>query len=475
LLQDVPSPGKWSWSYTSVAGDPASNEYVYVTARDSIGKKDQAVFRLQIGGADTASDHGDPHLRTVDGTRYDFQAAGEFTLLRDREGMEIQVRQTPTETPPPVADGYTGLTECVSLNSAVAARVGSHRLSYQPGRDRGRLEFFVDGEPMAPPKGGLDLDGHRVSTFDAGGETGIRVDYLHGPVLTVTPLHWNSYDIWYLDVNVANTNGDEGLMGRIYPATWLPALPNGATVGPMPASLHQRHVTLYRTFADAWRVTDATSLFTYLPWRDTEWFTDRDWPSEKPPCELKPEFQKPLKPIRKNIGVAKAKRICAEVTDDDLHASCVFDVVTTGDETFARGYLLAQELRRCGTAVQVVSDKPRTRPGEPFVITATVLPLTPGSPVPTGSVTFFVEGVKVGRAVRLDSCGRAVMRTEELKAGEYTIHATYAGGGKHAHHASSSPTLLHAVGAKRRPKTEVTTGLIKGEHHGHTQGQDKAN
>ena len=69
-------------------------------------RQDQAVFRLQIGGADTASDQGDPHIRTVDGTRYDFQAAGEFTLLRDMEGMEIQVRQTPVETPPPVKDDY---------------------------------------------------------------------------------------------------------------------------------------------------------------------------------------------------------------------------------------------------------------------------------------------------------------------------------------------------------------------------------
>ena len=42
-------------------------EYVYITATDSDGRKDQAVFRLQVGGADAGSDTGDPHITTVDG------------------------------------------------------------------------------------------------------------------------------------------------------------------------------------------------------------------------------------------------------------------------------------------------------------------------------------------------------------------------------------------------------------------------
>lgn len=455
VLANVPGPGQWTWSYTSAVGDPASLEYVYITATDSAGRKDQAVFRLQVGGTDAGSDVGDPHIRTVDGTRYDFQAAGEFTLLRDREGMEIQVRQTPVETPPPVQDGYTGLTTCVSLNTAVAARVGSHRISYQPGREPGRLQFILDGKPAPLPKEGLDLGGHRVSVFDAAGQAGVRIDYAHGPIITVTPLYWTSYGLWYLDVSVANTNADEGIMGRIPPGTWLPALPSGATVGVMPSSLHQRYVALYRTFADAWRVTDETSMFYYLPWRSTEWFTDRDWPSEKPPCTLKPQFQTPLKPIRKNIGIQKAKRICEPVTIDDLHAACVFDVASTGDEALVQGYLLAQELRLCGTGVQLVDDRPRTRPGEPFVVTATVLPLTPGRPTPTGSLTFYVDGEKVGRARRLNAHGCATLEPKGLKAGEHTIRAAYSGGGTPAYHASSSPNVLHIVATRSRPKPEV--------------------
>ena len=53
---------------------------------------------------DDGADNGDPHISTVDGTYYDFQAAGEFTLLRDTAGFEVQVRQTPVPTANPIVD-----------------------------------------------------------------------------------------------------------------------------------------------------------------------------------------------------------------------------------------------------------------------------------------------------------------------------------------------------------------------------------
>ena len=85
-----------------------------------------------------------------------------------------------------------------------------------------RLQFLLDGKPAELPKQGVELEGHRVTAFDAGGETGLRIDYAHGPVLMVTPHFWTSYGLWYLDVSVSNTNGDEGVMGRIPQGTWLP-------------------------------------------------------------------------------------------------------------------------------------------------------------------------------------------------------------------------------------------------------------
>jgi uncharacterized membrane protein len=247
-------------------------------------------------------------------------------------------------------------------------------------------------------------------------------------------------------VIVSNTIGDEGIMGRIAPGTWLPALPSGATVGPMPDSLHERYVALYRTFADAWRVTDQTSMFVYLPWTSTATFSDRGWPPEKPECTLKDEFQKPVTPILENIEIAKAEEFCMGVIDKDLFENCVFDVATTGDEAFVAGYLVTQELRLRSTAVQIVSDKPRTRPGESLVTTATVLPLRRDSPTPTGSLTFLIDDEAVGPAVKLDEQGRATLTTDRLERGVHKIRAAFADTGDQNFAASSSPNLLLAVG-----------------------------
>lgn len=67
--------------------------------------------------------------------------------------------------------------------------------------------------------------------------------------------------------------------GAISADSWLPLLPTGASVGAMPASQQERHDVLYQTFAEAWRVTDETSLFVYEPGSSTKTVIDRDWPA----------------------------------------------------------------------------------------------------------------------------------------------------------------------------------------------------
>ena len=447
----VPTPGgTWSWVHSSAT---ALTEYVYITATDTLGtgtanpsgRKDQTVFRVKIGPPDDGSDIGDPHIHTVDGKRYDFQAVGEFTLLRDREGIEIQTRQTPVQTANPITDSYSGLTSSVSVNTAVAARVGSHRIAYQPLQDPSQLQFFVGGKPSQLSVEGISLDGHRVSAFDADGETGLRIDYTNGAVVTVTPRFWTSHSMWYMNVNVSHTQGDEGIMGRIPDSSWLPALPNGATVGPKPKTLHDRYVALYQVFANAWRVTDETSMFVYAQGTSTATFTDVDWPAETPPSILKPQFEIPGAPVLAGMPVADAELLCQGVTGA-LHADCVFDVATTGDEIFAKGYLFAQELRLHSSTVKISGDKVETRPAEPLVVTAIVLPLASGRPVPTGSATFIVDGVAAGSPVVVDEKGRAQLTLDQLGIGAHEIRAAYTSDVEEdGYRPSSSPNLLHTV------------------------------
>jgi subtilisin family serine protease len=105
---------------------------------------------LHWGSLNDGQNDGDPHLTTVDGTHYDFQGAGEFVTLRDADGMEIQTRQSPIATTfNPGPDSHDGLATCVSLNTAAAARVGKHRVTYEPNLsgvpDPNGLQLRVDG------------------------------------------------------------------------------------------------------------------------------------------------------------------------------------------------------------------------------------------------------------------------------------------------------------------------------------------
>lgn len=111
-----------------------------------------------------------------------------------------------------------------------------------------------------------------------------------------------------------------------------------------------------------------------------------------------------------------------------------------------------------------------------MLFTAIVSAMTRNRPIPTGSLTFLVDGVAVGPAVRLDRRGRARLETKSLGIGERQIRAVYAPGDKcickiltwlcliltrlgcaprrwncvNTYYACTSPNLLHTV-AKTKP------------------------
>jgi hypothetical protein len=404
---------------------------------------------------------GDPHTRTVNGISYDMQSVGEFTLLRGGDHFEVQVRQTPVAAANPITDSYSGLTSCVSLITAVAARVGRHRVALQPGA-KGELELFVDGKRSELSTSGIDLDNHHVTAFDASGEMGLRIDYQDGTVVTATPAFWSTHSVWYINVDVSNTKADEGIMGYLPKSSWLPRLRNGENLGPMPASLQDRYTALYKKFADSWRVSDRTSLFVYERGKSTKTFTDVQWPAEKVPCTSSPGLQIAGQAVLKGMPVADARRACKGIVTPYLQKFCVFDVATTGDEALAKGYRVAQEVRLYGTAVQIVAHEAPTaadrswsadeKPSDrAVVVTAKVVPLASGRPKPTGTVTLFVDGVPMNRPVTLDERGYARISVDRLKPGEHKISATYSGGGKYDYHSSTSPAVRVTIG-KAQPR-----------------------
>jgi hypothetical protein len=375
-----------------------------------------------------ANEDGDTHVVTVNGVRYDFQAAGEFVALRGTGGLEIQTRMAAVSTASTITDAYDGLATCVSLNTAVAARVGKHRVTFQAGLggepDPAGLQIRVDGRLVRVPPEGLDLGGGgRVSLSAASGiqgGSGIQVRFPDDTLLVATPNWWASQSRWYLNVDVFDTLAAEGIMGAIAPGSWLPRLPGGASLGAMPGPLPDRYQTLYRKFGDAWRVTPKTSLFDYAPGTSTQTFTLSTWPPEQAPCEAKGS------PPTKGIDRGRAEGLCREIAEGPRRANCVFDVAVTGEPGFVKLYRASERVRLGATFTTLATDRASSMHREGATFTAAVRLLAPRrGVVPRGAVLFSVDGARVGKAVGLDKRGVATWRAWELRPGRHEVTARY--------------------------------------------------
>jgi hypothetical protein len=394
---------------------------------------------------------GDPHITTVDGTHFDFQSAGEFVSLRDRSGDEIQTRQTPVSTTFIGTDGYDGLTTCVSLNTAVAARVGEHRVTYEPNLDGvpdpSGLQLRIDGALTTLGSQGRDLgNGGRVFHTPTSGN--LEIDFPDGKTLFVTPGWWASQGEWYLNVDVTHLGlvsavgqaSERGIAGPIATESWLPALPNGTSLGPMPGSLQQRYVDLYRRFADAWRVTNKDSLFDYEPGTSTATFTMKEWPPQKSPCIV--PNAKPVEPGSAEVAAA----VCRRVRDPKMRADCTFDVIATGNLGAAKTYLAGERTLADATTLSLAQDPETSQAGEWVTFTAYVAANSVDvKGYPSGTVQFAVDGANVGEPVIVDAKGRATWQTSQLKVGSHRVTASYLPGSDSLFLPSSTVEKTHVV------------------------------
>jgi opacity protein-like surface antigen len=326
---------------------------------------------MTIAPPDPSAGHGDPHLRTVNGIHYDFQGAGEFVYMRS-DDIEVQARQTAISTEVALLDSYSGLSTCVSLNTGVAVRTGGQRITFQPAvvgvSDPSRMQLLINGQLTTLGSSGLDLPGGgRVSPTSA---RGIRVDSPGDTTLLVTPGWWDAQRKWYLNIDVLHAPRAEGLLGPVPPGSWLPNVPGGVSVGPIPAALDRRYADLYQRFGNAWRVTEATSLFDYAQGTGPATFTLANWPPASGPCRLQ-EAQP-----AKATTVAVAQRACSVVKGEPSRKNCVFDVSATGNLGFAETYAKTEQVIAEATGQPYVL----VQPSSPFAVTLGV-----GAGVPTGS------------------------------------------------------------------------------------------
>ncbi len=396
-----------------------------------------------LGGP--AAMEGDPHIATVDGIYYDFQGGGEYTVLLDSDESEIQARHTPIATSFTVGpNGHTGLTSCVSLTTAVAARVGSHRVTYQPNLsgipDPSGLQLRVDGILTTLPISGLTLSGGgRISKTAAPG--GIEVELPNGTHLIVTPGWWASQSKWYLNLNISQTSALEGIMGDVQDG-WLPRLPDGTSLGPRPAALADRYTDLYTTFGDDWRVTTVSSLFDYAPGTSTRTFTYPGWPPLTAPCVV-PE----QKPIEVLYDQAKAEDACRPVRDRNRKDNCVFDVMVTNDPEVSKTYQATEVVLAGATVTTVSADRDPSTIDDAVTFSAVVELAVPDPKggIPAGTIQLAIDDITVGEA-QLNGKGQASFTVKALEFGEHRVSAVYTPAEKSTFLPSSGETT-HTVGA----------------------------
>ena len=291
------------------------------------------------GGAGCGGSNGDPHLKTVNGAKYDLQAAGEYVLLRSGDGsIEIQAREEPPcltggASPPPSFGSNCQAT----INTAIAVKENGHRVG-----------FYVSGDVPTVHVEGKPVDASQVASADLGTGTTLA-RYRRGYELDLP----DGTKVWALSLGSFGINllvkpstplfsSGVGLIAQVPTTAKLrvPALPDGTTL-PSPLDAHDRYHQLYEVFAPAWRVTAATSLFDYEPGKTSASYVVAAYPPEQAP-----QTTQDLDPA----VLAQARSSCSAVTDADLADQCAYDTAVTGDTRFATLYAASEQLQTVGTS-----------------------------------------------------------------------------------------------------------------------------
>ena len=261
-----------------------------------------------------ASELFDPHIVTMDGLYYDFQGAGEYTLVQSNAGLNVQVRQE-------------GVAPGVTIPTAVATTLGGQTVTFYPSQTP---PLHVDGVPTVVPPQGLFFNGGAGGRIDViGGQyviaypTGEFLELTAFPALVGSPVGINFCVTPLLMSGGPGAYGglfgnDDGYAGNDLTTSTGQGLTS-------PVSFQQ----LTGVFGASWQITQAQSLFDYAPGTSTATYANPGW-------STLPVSTAGLSPSA--YGAGQAACTAAGVTNAHLLDGCILDVALTGDSGYAAGY-----------------------------------------------------------------------------------------------------------------------------------------
>jgi hypothetical protein len=242
---------------------------------------------------------GDTHLKTFNALMYDFQASGDFLLLKDGSDFEVQARQASGAPTWPNA----------SVNKAVAVQM-----------DKTRVAIYI--EPTR-----LIIEGHSTDLPDGQAlelPHGVQIRR-HGNTYDVTSEHGNSVravlNSTWINVTVGLGHPQTHARGLLVSSGATPALitSNGSLLR-TPISFDD----LYHRYADGWRVQPNESLF-------------RERTQISAGIPAKPFYADALDPKDRTRALAICK--AARIRTPALLEACALDITVLKDEVAAQGFV----------------------------------------------------------------------------------------------------------------------------------------
>ncbi len=265
---------------------------------------------------------GDPHLRSFDGFRFDFQQLGEYTLVRStKDDFVVQVRQVPVP-------GSRG----VAVNQSMATKIGGKRVTVS--LENGAAVLRIDGTVVTgdPPV----MPGMSLTRLQTGYGVSYVFEWPDGTVVRAEQL--GKYTINVRVRPSASRHGTlEGLLGN----------DDGSADNDSsePAAFVQKFL-----------VPSSASLFDYQPGQTSQTFIDSTFPD---PSSTVPNRD-------------AAERACREqgITDPQLLHDCIIDFGVTNGFLFASQYAHEQQVLEARASLASMNATTTAAPKEKIVVMA---------------------------------------------------------------------------------------------------------